>query len=282
MPEEIVPNTEPIQTTSLLTPRNMVICFSLILILSAFFTYIQYSNINKNSLPATAINPTITKAPTPITSTPSSDPLVTEEVSDQLPEGWVYKSDGRCDIQIPVPPQKEPYTHPLDPERPTNPSSLTDDVGSGRYWDYGRGVFWPDLLGLLPNGEENYQQVAITYASPEEASDYTSAAVVVSCVPNTKQYNDTQALSALKESIYDYNLNSGDKGMRPSTYEITSEVETTRWGVNVIDIDLKESNSVYMFFTTPNYIYEIRSIGESTDSFVRETSDKILMNLKLN
>ncbi|NTV30647.1 hypothetical protein HGA91_01530 [candidate division WWE3 bacterium] len=242
--------------------------------MSVLLTYVQYySYYNDTDRSADNTNPIITKTPT------ISSPVITEAGSDELPNGWVYKGDGQCGVMIPVPPQTEPYIAPYDPERPP---SVTEDKGSGRYWDYGRGVFWPDLLTLLPNGEANYQQSAITYASPDEASGYISATVVVSCIPNTGSYNNEQALSLLKERINNYNMDTSDKGMRPSTYEIISAIQGTRWGQNVIDIDINGTNGVYMFFTTPKYIYEIRSFGESTDSFTRETADKILMNLKFN
>lgn len=236
--------------------------------------YFAYQNMQLKDL--------LTKTGQEEVSTPSSEPK-----ESTLPAGWTYKDNGECDVSFAIPPKKSPYYEPVDPNRP---DPVTNDEGSGRFWDFPRGGVSANMLTKFPNGYETSKQANAMYASIDEASGYISSAVSVSCIPNTDNFDNLSMLNTLKNKLQEYNQDTGEKGMEPTTYTIKTSKEIDRWNRKVYDLTISEyyqnsgeqpyTNSVeYTAFTTPSFIYEIRVLGEIGDNFVKETAKKIFDNL---
>lgn len=223
-----------------------------------------------NILPTPIVTspPEKTVFPTNIPTTQSTATLPT------LPTGWSYKSDA-CRVRLAIPPKEKPYYEGND----------------GRFWDFPRGASYPNLLSKLLKGNEEYKQVATMHASASEASGYISSAVEVSCVRNTGSVDNQGMLSLLNSGIQKYNSENNTERMEASKYTVQSTKEVNRWNKKVVDITASEyfsnsgagqpfTNSVeYTMLTTPQYIYEVKVFGDTTDSFVKETAKKIFDNL---
>lgn len=229
------------------------------------------------------INPPLT------TSQPSPTDLLSEPTVTLSP-GWAYKNNGECAVKFAIPPKQTPYYQVPDPNRQ---SSVANDEGSGRFWDFPRGSSYPNLLVKLPNGYESHKQAPTMYASAEEASGYISQGVIVSCIPNTANLSNQSMLNSLKTKLIDFNQSTGEKGMEADTYTITSSEEVNRWGKTVLDLTVSEyfknlgsqpvTNTIrYTMFATPQFIYEVRIIGASENIFVKETAKKIFDNLQFD
>jgi hypothetical protein len=184
--------------------------------------------------------------------------------------------------------KKEPYYSTPDSNRPP---SVTGDEGSGRFWDFPRGGVYPNILSKLISNNQEYKQATTMYATVDEASGYVSSAVVVSCIRNTGNLNNLSMLNSLKSKLQEYNNDKSEKGMQASTYTIKSSNEVSRWNSKVYDLTMAEyysnpggqpiTNSIeYTMFTTPKYIYEVRVMGATDNSFVKETARKIFDNLQ--
>lgn len=227
------------------------------------------SQENSNNIQGQA-NP----AATPETSIPTAFPTDVQQVAS-LPSGWGYKDNGECGVKFAIPPKEIPYYYPVDPNRQP---SVTNEQGSGRFWNFPRGGSYPNVLSkiLLPNQE--YKEATTMFASPEEASGYISQAVAVSCIPNNGRFANNSALTtSLAAEIDKYNKSTGEKGMQASTYTIRSNTPKTRWNRNVMDLIATEDTTdvSYTMFVTPKYIYEVKVFGATSDSFVKDTAKKI-------
>ena len=202
---------------------------------------------------------------------------------------WITHTSEECGVKFTIPPKKEPYYSPYDPNREP---SVTDEAGSGRFWDYPRGVSGPTLLLMFPNSGEQYKLARTMYASDEEASGYVSSAVTVYCIPNTTNLNNQTMLNALNGHLESYNQETDEKSpFQADTYTISTSKEVNRWRFPVLDLTVAEyySNSggqpstrnvEYTIFATPEYIYEVEVSGDSADLFVQKTAQQIFDSLK--
>ncbi len=191
-----------------------------------------------------------------------------------LPSGWNYKSNNECSVKFAIPPKEAPYL-----------------VADGRFWDFPRGAAYPNLLSKVFLSNQEYKQAIAMFASPDEASGYIAQAVAVSCIRNNGRFADNNALiSSLTTAIDEYNKSTGEKGMQASTYTIKTNTQTSRWSKQVVDLSVSEyflnsggepySNIVeYTMFVSPQYLYEVRVFGATTDGFVKDTANKIFDNL---
>ena len=215
--------------------------------------------------------PTSYVLPTPY-QTISPTVIPTTQASS-LPTRWSYKSD-TCGVKFAIPPKEKPFYEGND----------------GRFWDFPRGAPYPNLLSKLLKGNEEYKQAATMYVAETEASGYISSAIVVSCVQNTNVVDNQGMLSLLNSGIQKYNSENNTERMDASKYTIQSTKEANRWNKKVIDIVVSEyfpnsggqpiTNSVeYTMLATPQYIYEVKIFGATTDSFVKEIAKKIFDNL---
>lgn len=229
-----------------------------------------------------------TASPTTIQTPPTNLPTQSsnQEVS-AIPSDWIYKTNTDCSVRFPIPPKKEPYYSTPNANRQP---SVTNDEGSGRFWDYPRGVFYSNLLSKLIGANEQYKQAATTYATEAEASGYISAAVVVSCAENKGGLNNKQLLELLKENIQKYNQTSSET-MEASKYTIETSKEVKKWDKEALDLTVSEyfknsggqpyTNTVnYVMFATNSKIYEVKKVINSKSTSVQETADKIFNNLQ--
>ncbi len=277
-----VPPTTPLQSPTESVKANgsrgilifLVVLEVITLLLAGYFGS-QYFQLKKQ----------VASSQTTVTPTPVSATLSNEQPFS-LPTGWSYKSDV-CGVRFPIPPKEKPYYTPYDPNKPAN---VTGEENSGRFWDFPRGGLSPNLLSKFVSGNQEYKQAPTMYASASEASGYISQAVIVSCFNNFGE-NDNQAmLNTLKLKLEEYNQGTGEKGMQANKYTVQSSKDVNRWGKSVVDLVVSEyfensggqptTNLVsYTMFTTPQYIYEVRVFGMTTDSFIKETAQKIFNGL---
>jgi len=282
----ITPNTQPTdtspttQTSPQPTPKTKIfwLLISLIVLLISTTGVLGYKYYelkqqldNQQSTPLSSPQ-LVTSSPAPVTS-PNLD-------ESDIPDDWSYQTNGECAVNFPIPPKIKPYFQPRDPN---SQPSVTNEEGSGRFWDFPRGVVYPNLLSKVAQYEST-KQAGTVYATVDEASGYVSQAVSVSCAPNSKFNNNADLISALSLAIDEYNKSDKEKGMQPNTYTITSQKSVNRWNKQVTDLVVAEGNqnSEYTLFITPQYIYEVRVFGATQDNFVQKTAQKIFDNLKFN
>jgi len=235
---------------SLSSKVNYFIIGGLILVcssLSAFGGYYFGKQSNKNE--QTYLQP----SPSPIV-TPSS--LST----NTLPIGWSYKS-GTCDVKFPIPPKEKPYYQPYDPNRTP---SVTEDEGSGRYWQFRVGA---NSLFQFTNLE------TAMFANDEEASGYISGAVNVYCVENNDKYDSKQLLNQLN-----FFLVEGQGKIK-----IKSANKTTKWNAETYELSFEggmfNSDQKYYLLATPSNWYLITTVSMSNTKLVQDTAQKIFDNL---
>ena len=291
-------STQPIQTTQPL-PKNppiqpvlipekpktnftmiglVVLACLIVFGFGGFYLGKQLSTVPKQN--TDTAQSTTSPVPTPEATAITTNP--TAQDTSKLPKGWKYKSNNQCGVQFAIPPKADPYYKPYDPNRPP---SVTEDLGSGRFWDFPRGGSYPNILSKLYTTKIDLdpQQAITMYASEGEASGFISRAVSVSCIKNDqlKIVDNEDMLSTLKGEMEKYNQSTDEKGMQAQTYKIKSSTPATRWGQKVLDLVVTEdTNDVsYTMFVTPKYVYEVRNFGATNDAFVKETSQKIFDNL---
>lgn len=207
------------------------------------------------------------------------------EVSDE----WSVVSDNKCGVKFTIPPKKEPYFYPKDIN---HEPSITNDIGSGRFWDFPRGVIYAEMLSQILNDGPEYQQEIASFSAKEETSGYISQSVAVSCLPNNGRISDNNSLiSELTKSLEKYNSSIEKSPMLPESYKIEKTISVSRWQNDVVDLvvaktfpgsggypSYTELNN-YTMFVTPKYVYEVVKTGQSADPFVIETGQKIFDNL---
>lgn len=252
----------------------IIICFTTIGFLGYYLgkqslNYQQDKNVAQGQL-----------APTIIPQLNSSVVDPENQQVDSLPSGWSYKDNGECGVKFAIPPKLEPYYIPYDPNRQP---SVTDEMGSGRFWDFPRGASYPNLLSKVFLVNQEYKQAITAFVAPEETSGYISQAVAVSCIPNNGRFADNNAfIATLTAEIEKYNKSTGEKGMQPSTYKIKSNTAGSRWSQSIVDLIVTEDSidTSYTMFVTPQYIYEVKLFGETTNAFIKDTARKIFDSLK--
>lgn len=206
-------------------------------------------------------------------------PTTIKEQLSTLPAGWSYKTNNECGVKFAIPPKEKPYYQPIDPNREP---SVTNDQGSGRFWDFPRGGSYPNLLSKLIGEKQEYKQAIAMFASADGGSGYISQAVAVSCIPNNGRFTDnSQLLSSLTTELNKYNSLTGEKGMQAATYSVKSNSPTQRWSKNVVDLVVAEdtANISYTMFVTSQFIYEVKLFGGSKDISVKNTGKQIFDNL---
>jgi len=217
---------------------------------------------------------------------PKQSPIL---VANQIPDDWSYQTNGECGVKFPIPPKIKPYFHSQDS---SSQPSVTSEEGSGRFWDFPRGGVYPNMLSKVAK-YELVKQANAMYATAGEASGYVSAAVSVSCVKNTTNLNNQIILQLLEENIQKYNLQDNSERMEASSYTISSSNTINKWSQLVIDLKASEyyqnpggkpytKQTESIIFATPTYLYEIKVVGQTEDSFVMNTANQIFDNLKFN
>lgn len=256
---------------------SLIIVEAITLLVAGYFGY-QFMQLKKQ-----VTQPQTTLAPITGSGLPTTEPA--PQPTSSLPSGWTYKSDA-CNVRFAIPPKQAPYYQVANPNRPP---SVNSEGGSGRFWDFPRGASYPNLLAKFLTGNAEYKQAQAMYASEGEASGYISSAVVVSCIPNTGSLDNQGMLDTLKSKLLVFNQSTGEK-MEANKYTVQSSNEVTKWGKKVLNLNVSEyfensggqpfTNSTnYTILATPQYLYEVKVFVATTDSFVKETAQKIFDNL---
>lgn len=219
------------------------------------------------SKPSNDIRLTTQQLPTPTemnypTETATIQPN-TQNASN-LPVDWTYQQSNLCNVKFPLPPKKAPYYSEYNPNRQP---SVTDDEGSGRFWQFEEYEASMFLFNTTSR---------IVFRAPEEASGYVSGDVEVICTPNTTGYT-TQTLITKLES--DLSVNDGSA----ESVTIKSKRNGTMWGQNIIIVKFRggmfDDSDHYIFATSKN-LYLVRKIAMSQNQTVKDTAEKILTNLQ--
>lgn len=244
--------------------------------------------VGKNSSTGNTLITDSVPTPSPILNSleDTEDTNNNDSSTRSLPSGWSYKDNGECGVKFAIPPKSPPYYELADPNRPP---SVTEDKGSGRFWDFPRGGIYPNLLGKLILEGQEYKQASAMFASADEASGYISSAVTVSCLPNTDNLSNSEMLNVLKTKLQAFNQ-APQREMDASSYIIKSSNEVTKWDNKVNELLVSEEYSnpggepvskivEYTIFTTPGFMYEVRVAGATTNSSVKNTAQQIFENL---
>lgn len=269
-PETFMMSEQPVQA-----PRSNPFPLVFVAIISAIIFGFSGYILGKQSV-----------APQPVGTEllPSPSPVSEEKKVSTLPEGWTYtfsqmeNNANEC-VTFGMPPIKEPYHYPLDEKRAP---SVTEDVGSGRFWFLGGGSY-PNMLKKIPSPVD-YKQTMALFGTEEGTGGFISQAVVVSCIPNDGMFANNDALVAkLKTQLVAYNESREEKGMEPLTYNLKSATPAQRWGYDVVDLVVEQGaeTATYTMFVTPKYIYEVKIIGLSQDAQVKATAQQIFDNLRI-
>ncbi len=255
MLDQQIPNSEPLPNLTKTESKRFNLIVLLLLIIAIFVSgavgfylgkqSIQNSDVDENEIDL---------------------PIDTEEKKESLPSGWEYKLAEECSVSFPVPPRSNPYVDPTD----------------GSFWQFPHGGVYPHMLSKLETwNSDSHEQETMMFAPAEEGgSGYIPAAISVTCIPNIAKLNNDTLLENLKNGIAKYNAYddvSKEMSLEAAEYFLVSFEKTSRWSKEVIDLTVKEGLSEYSYtiFATPEYLYEVRILQETEDSFVRETALKI-------
>lgn len=207
-------------------------------------------------------------APTTAVNKLSPTPEATESTPlgmGTIPDDWTYQQSAVCSISFPIPPKKEPYFTTKSPS-----GGATSD--NERYWklsdtkDSGVFVFKNSAVA-------NYQFVT----PPQFGNGYTPGIVRVFCATNTENLTTLSLVNKVAE----------EEKRKGSSGQITSKRQTQKWGKTVYAVifdglqgSTANKDGERYFYADSKNIYFIDGISESSNFSVRDTTAKILNNLK--
>lgn len=198
---------------------------------------------------------------------PISSPMAISEAStapvqtSSLPEGWVYQKSESCAVQIPIPPQAEPYTTTSFP-----PGGAADD--NNRYWRFLENTDSEMLM---------FKDDALAIYSPvtpsEFGNDYNPGSVLVFCTQNPSNLNPDQIISQINEFIktQQWDLKVLDQGAE------------NKWGFNTRKIKMEGGmfgDTLIYVFPANGKMYFVYSSSASPNQPVKDTTKQIFDNLK--
>lgn len=189
----------------------------------------------------------------PLPSDKTDQPLQTNNQTSE----WKTMRSTACNLEISLPPKKEPYYIP---------TSL-NDIDAGKYWRFEESKAPADR----PIDTEYTDIVHVVMrADNEPGSGYVAGNIFIQCGKNDKDYTNRD-LVALYEKPF---INGANHGL-----EIKKKEDINFWGKDVTSIYLEggmytEGLTVYVV-ATDTHIYQISKIGMSTNTNVKETTNKI-------
>lgn len=183
-----------------------------------------------------------------------------ENKNVNIPEDWTVYKSSVCYVDIPLPPQKEPYIVPDNPE--TTPG-VNDEGGYWKLQEYSNqsGIVFVD-------------GVTAVFGNPDApGSGYVAGIVQVRCAENESNITTDTLLQRYVEYF-----KSDTQGLT-----LKKKGNTVMWGKNVEVLTVEggmyeEGNEEYLF-ATDTHIYLISKRSMSTNELIRETTDKIFENL---
>ncbi|MCX8009217.1 MAG: hypothetical protein N3A54_06000 [Patescibacteria group bacterium] len=206
---------------------------------------------------------------------------VNKENESLISQGWTYKNHAGCKVSFPIPPKKPPFYLSLSGQ------SQENTMQEGEYWwDINeRSGIYPAMISMILPEDQKYTQSVVLFHDHDRlyGSGYIPQAVVVSCMMNNQRFEDNDDLvSALKIAVDNYNQSE----LKPQVqfYAINEATAITRWGKSVVDILVQEDSATVSstMFVTPDYVYEVRIVGEMNESSVNNTARTIFENIVFN
>ena len=171
------------------------------------------------------------------------------------PAGWSLKYSQNCNLDLPVPPNKQPY-------------QMKTPQGT-RYWQE------EEFSSQQNNTTNSIARVIFKY--PGEQGNLVAGVVIVYCSPNNAKDTTDSYVAKFEKKL----------GTDP-TYKgitITSKKTETYWGRKVVHFIAKAPNGdlgEYFFFASKEHIYLVRPQSQLKDQTVRDTAKKIFLNLQFH
>lgn len=238
-----------------------ILVLLLVVVGGAYYLGTQKTNVSTNTNQYTT-----SSAPPTAQIFPTTSPTeTTNQQTSSIPSDWTLKSSTYCGIKFPLPPKKDPYYSPDDPNRTP---SVTEELGSGRFWQV------RETDSASGGGKDSIftAVTAIMHVSDTETSGFISGGIFIRCVPNTNSYT----LANIAES-YASGAGTGIK--------VKSKRTTKIWGKDVVaakfEGEMFSDNEIY-FVIAGNFDYKINKISNSDKEFVRNTTDQIFDNLQFS
>lgn len=188
-------------------------------------------------------------------------------IDENVETEWNTISSDLCDVTFTIPPKEEPYYFKYDPDREP---SVTEDVGSGRFWDYKEGS---GTLFMTDN------TATAVFVSSRESSGYVAGGVFVYCTPNVDGYDNKQLVAAIKDYIAE-NINSETAQV---FVKVIKEEDGQMWNRSVKAMRFEglmfNPEIDYYVFATDDKIFIVNKQVQSETEIVQETTDKIFTSL---
>lgn len=205
-----------------------------------------------------------TQSPTASIATSSYPSTQVSVSASVLPPGWEYQTGKNCNVNIPLPPKKEPY---FIPDNPNTPPAVDDEGG-----------FWQieDVLSQADQDKFFKGSVMARFRNPDAGGhDYVAGIVQVICGPNTQKYSTDNYIEV-------YSKQFTDGTFQGLTFSNLGTVNL--WGKEVVKASIEggmssEDDSEY-FFATPETLYRIRTFSQSQLLIIQDTTQKIFENLQ--
>ncbi len=195
------------------------------------------------------------------TLTSSPGPEVSENSSVNMSDDWVYRTSKVCPVAMLIPPKKEPFfTYSLPKTGAAN--------DNGRYWSFSESTDGGKF------GFDNGIYVNYVQENPSTMGNgYTPGLIRVSCAGNEENLKTADLPDLIKRNYPDG--------------EITSRAEISKWGKEIVKIDLKGpqgrtlgSGYERYLYADDKYIYFIDAISGSDNKSVIDTTEKILDEIR--
>lgn len=197
-------------------------------------------------------------------SIPAQSPEVPVAVNDpysEIPAGWTREQSEGCTASIPLPPKQDPYY--IDPGKSANYG-----VDAGSWWHLKNQPY------SNPQDKFFTNETLVTFQKPDQNNDYIAGLVQIICGPNTKNYTTQTFVDAYSAQYTDGTF--GD-------LSFSKIGEMPMWGrmvtIALIQGGMYDNNSEF-YFATPQKIYRIRKISNSTNDFIEKTTERIFNNLQ--
>ena len=176
------------------------------------------------------------------TACPTPSPSIYSTSKPEIATNWLVRTNSSCNVIFAIPPKQEPYYYPYDP---TRRPSVTEDKGSGRFWEY----------------QQSGNNSTVIFKAPTEASGFVAGLVSVDC----DGVDGNQSVESW--------ITSKD-GVIKDTIEI--------WGKMVLHVRYEGGmdSADYYIFKAKNIIYSVRKLSMSNTKLVKDTTEQIFNKLQ--
>jgi hypothetical protein len=198
----------------------------------------------------------------PLSPTPSFFP---KNATEKIPPDWTLPTATSCQVAFPLPPQKEPYYFPYNPQTMDFPES---EIGSGRYWHFAE----KPAAGILLFRNT----IDATFKNNSEQADYISAQVEVLCSPNQFHFTTDGLLTEIQQIL--------SVEQASDAVKIVATKNENHWNrsVNVVNFTNRtfDAKDNYYIFAVKDYIYMVSKKVKSPNQSVKDAAQKIFDNLQ--